>query len=59
MEQPSEVLVRHDVPAGAGASSVDAHAADFGAVLRVCQRGEGRPRARPSSRLMRSHDTLG
>ena len=41
MEQPSEVLVRRDVLAGAGASSVEAHTADFGSVLRVCQRGEG------------------
>lgn len=43
MEQPPEVLVRSDVPAAAGAPSVEAHAADRGAVLGVCRRGERRP----------------
>lgn len=41
MEQPSEVLVWRDVLAAAGASSVEADAADSGAVLRICQGGEG------------------
>lgn len=35
--QPAEVLVRRDVLAGAGASSVEAHAAGPGSVLRVRQ----------------------
>lgn len=43
MEQPAEVLVRWDVLASAGASSLEAHAADFGSVLHVCQWGEGWP----------------
>ena len=41
MEQPSEVLVWQDVLATAGASSVETDAADSGAVLHICQGGEG------------------
>lgn len=47
--QPAALLVRRDVLAGAGASSVEAHAADPGSVLRVCQRGEGWPRRPPDT----------
>ena len=51
MGQPAALLVRRDVLAGAGASSVEAHAADPGSVLRVCQRGEGWPRRPPTPAL--------
>lgn len=40
VEQPGEMLVRRDVLAFAGTPSVEAHAADPGPILRVCQRGK-------------------
>lgn len=40
VELPAEVLVGADVPAVAGASAVETHAAGLGAVLRVPPRGE-------------------